>query len=627
MKLSKRILACTASLALAVSMLSATYASADLEETAKPFSEAPEFRKNGIDLKADEVFSTSTALPDRPTVGISFQMGQTYYYRGGFSDKDVTTTSSAYVDGEKYAFTYTLSPWAHFYVHAAAVSYTSDGKKLATKRGSDTTIGVAQPGGAPNIYMDANGNVVDVPDTSNIPEGVIQYFQEAETKDAVIGADGTYKAAIVNHDFAADKNSAPGFNMLYLSSNIGYFDGKVSDKPFAVSASALNTTITEAEAFVADLKADLDELKNSSEDPTEPTTEELTEETTDDVAAAAEEPTEAPTDANGDDANAEKIAQIEENIANIEAAIAEAKETAVNDGKTLPSDYSLKITGMNVNCYDSKDAYDAQTPDRTVPVKGFSTRSPLNTTNSNTTYNFSEYNIVDTYSDKGFNTYGSGIGSVTTTDGLTTGYMTGDSSALLSDGQLDGIGGLVTLSTEGCTMQLPTYALEVEFTVEDTEVFGMQAAIDSSLENVLAALKDAGALVWSELDSAIAKAEAVNKDEYTSASYDKMMAAVEAAKALKAKFENGEEVTQEEIDAATQAINDAYNALEPIAPDPTNAPNAGSSGTQQPSSDNGGNGSGNSSTDTNPSTGAGIAVTASMAVLVAAGFVISRKRK
>lgn len=638
MKLSKRILACTASLAVATTMLTATYASADSEVTAKNFSEAPEFRKNGIDLSMDEVYSTSTVLPDKPTVGISFQMGQTYYYRGGFSDKDVTENSSVYVDGEKLTFTYTLSPWAHFYVHAAQVNKTSDGKKLTTKRGADTTIGVAQPGGAPNIYMDANGNVVDVPDTNNIPEGAIQYFQESELKDAVITGNGTFKAAIVNHDFASDMNDKPGFNMLYLSSNIGYFDGKVSDKAYTVDASELSTAVAEAEAFLPTLKAELEELKKLAEEPAtqeptaEPATEDSTEEVTEDLTeevteAAPEEATESEVSID------EQIATLENNIAALEAAIASGKEAAANDGAALASDYSLKISSMNVNCYDTKDSYDLGTPDRVVPVKGFATRSPLNTTNGSTTYNFSEYNIVDTYSDKGFTSYGNGIGSVTTENGLTTGYMTGDSSVLLSDGQLDGIGGLVSLSDAGCTMQLPKYALEVEFTVDDAEVFGMQAAIDSSLESVSTAMREAGGLVWSALDSAIADAEAINKDEYTTTSYDALMAAVEAGKALKAKADNGEEVTQEEIDAATEAIRNALAALEPIAVGgQTNTPGGTDGGnSNNPQTTNGGSnngsGNGNSSTDANPGTGAGVAVTASMAVLVAAGFVISRKRK
>lgn len=638
MKLSKRILACTACLAVATTMLTATYASADVTETAKPFSEAPEYRKNGIDLSANDVFSCVSALPDRPTVGISVQMGGSYTFRGLYSDVDVTLDSAGtYVDGDannKYKLTYTYTPWAHYYVHAAQVASTSDGKKITSKRGADQTVGVIQPGGAPNIYMDADGNVVDVPDTNNIPEGVIQYFQESELKDAVITGNGTYKAAIVNHDFDSDSDDeGAGFNMLSLTSNVGYFNGQVSNKAFKVDASALKSAVAEAEAFLPTLQTELEELKKtaeggSAEEPTEEATEAVTEEATDEAVAAAEEPTEEVTEAAGEETTEaeatveEKIAKLEENIAALEAAIASGKEAVANDGKALPSDYSLKATPTVANFYDSKESYEAGVPDRNVSIKGYTTRSPYD--GSDKTYDFTEVNIVDTYSDKKFTDFGTGIESVTLNDnGTHSAYISGDKSVVKDDGQLDAIGALHGAST----VAMPKYALEVEFTVSDADVFAAQAAVDSSLEAVSEAMTNAGGLVWAALDSAIAEAEAINKDEYTSASYDKMMAAVEAGKAVKAKFENGEEVTQDEIDAATAAIKEAIASLEPIAPDPTNDPNVGSSGTQQPSSDNGGNGSGNSSTDANPGTGAGIAVTASMAVLVAAGYIITRKRK
>lgn len=64
MKLSKRILASVASLAVAATMLSATYASAaDVEVELASISTAPELRKNGIDLKPSEVYSTVKELP------------------------------------------------------------------------------------------------------------------------------------------------------------------------------------------------------------------------------------------------------------------------------------------------------------------------------------------------------------------------------------------------------------------------------------------------------------------------------------------------------------------------------------------------------------------------------------
>lgn len=641
MKLSKRILACTACLAVATTMLTATYASADVVETAKPLSEAPEFRKNGIDLTADDVFSCVSALPDRPTVGISVQMGQSYNFRDAMYMPDVKGDSTGtYVEGDtnnKYTLSYSYSPWAHFYVSAAQVATTLDGKKITTKKGADNPVGVKQPGGAPNIYMDAEGNVVDVPDINNIPEGVTQYFQASELKDAVITGNGTFKAAIVNHNFATDMNDTPGINMLSLTSNIGYFDGKVSNKAFTVDASALKSAVAEAEAFLPTLQTELEELKKaaeggSAEESTEEATEAVTEETTDEAAVAAEEPTEEVTEATGEETTEaeatveEKIAKLEENIAALEAAIASGKEAVANDGKALPSDYSLKVDSMTANFYDSAESYEAGTPDRSIPVKGFTTRTGYDEASGNS--NFTEYNIIDVYGDsKKMSEYGTGIESVTKDDnGIYSAYFTGDKSVLRDDGDLDAIGAL----QGACTVDLPQYAMEVEFTVNNADVFAAQAAVDSSLEAVSEAMTNAGGLVWAALDSAIAEAEAINKDEYTAASYDKMMAAVEAGKAVKAKFENGEEVTQDEIDAATEAIKAAIAALEPIATNPSDTPSGGDIGNSNTPSDGGnnnGSGSGNSATDANPGTGAGIAVTASMAVLVAAGYVITRKRK
>lgn len=633
MKLSKRILASVASLAVAATMLSATYASAaDVAYEAPSISTAPEFRKNGIDLKANEVYSTLKELPTQPTVGVSVQMGASYCFRNAFSAPSTETTTTSFIpnadgtDTDKFKLTIKSSTWSAFFVHAAQVAYTADGIELVNKKGSaPSPIAVAQPGGD-NIYKDAKGNEVVVTDTNNIPDGVVQYFKEAELVDATIKGAGTYKAAIVGHDFQND-GDMPGFNWLMLTSNVGYYDGLVSNQAYTVSADALNKTVKEAKDFLETLKAQLEDLKDiAAEEPSEDPTEEPSEEPSEDpTEESSEEPSEEPTEAENDDIQAE-IEELETNIANLESAIATAEAAAKNAGKTLAKDYHLKISSMKVNGYNSANAYTSGKPDMTYNVPVFTT----GTSGGADDYNFSEYNAVNVYSkDKGYIDY-----TATSTideDGNHSGYITGTYKGDTTDGSFDAIGASVRATDNGATAALPTYALEVEFTIADgdADVFGYQGAIDDAQTAVATAVQEAGGLVWSNLNDAIAKAEAVDSSKYTTTSYEALMAAVQAGKDLIAKYENGEDVTQEEIDAATAAITEAYDALEPVAidePTPTEDPSNDDTKTPTDGSGNDSNGSG-SATDSNPSTGAGLAVTGAMALLVGAGFTISRKRK
>lgn len=625
MKLSKRILASVASLAIATTMLSATYASAaDTEVELASISTAPELRKNGIDLKPSEVYSTVKELPAEPTVGIAFEMGGSYNYRGQFSAMTAQEKSSSYANGDKFTVIRNISPWAYFYVHAAQISQTDEGVPLMTKNGKAAkTIGVSQPGGAANVYY-KDGVKLENVDPENIPDGAIQYFQEAQLVDATITGAGTYKAAIVGHDFAND-SSTPGFNMFRLSTNVGYFDGLVSNNEYVVNADSLKGVISSAEEFLPVLEEQLEALKaQAAEKPEEDTTE--AEDSTE-----ADEPAEDTTDAEPVEDNEatieEQIAKTEQDIAAIKAALETAKSAAAKDGTKLAGDYSLEIAKMTYKGYNSAEAYEAGTPDIVTDIPGF----VVSTNGTSDTYNFPDYYIDNIYGDKGFQNLGNGIGSVTKDDnGNVSGYIQGN--LVSTDGSVNAIGTSVKTTDNGAKAGiLPTYALEIEFTIDEgkADVFGYQGDINEAASDLTAAIAEAGGLVWNTLNKAIADAEAVDSSKYTTTSYEALMSAVQAAKDLIAKYENGEDVTQEEIDAAVEAITAALNALEPIEipSEPTTNGDDNNNNTTAPTDGSGNGSNGSSATDPNPSTGAGVAVTGAMALLVGAGFTISRKRK
>ncbi|MCC8191833.1 MAG: carboxypeptidase regulatory-like domain-containing protein [Ruminococcus sp.] len=466
--MKKRILSILTTFAMVLGFtvcLSATTVSAeDTTYELENISSAPELRKNGIDLKASEVYSTAKELPTQPTVGIAVQMGTTYSYRNAFSEPLVESTESAYVlvDGDgttgngtdKYEIYYKSSTWSHFFVHGAAVAYTDEGVLLYNKKGkAATTVAFAQPGGS-NVYYDENGNEVEVTDTDNIPDGVTQYFKKAELVDATITGAGTYKAAIVGYNFQ-DTDDTMGFNMLYLTSNIGYYDGKVANSTYSVDATALITAVEKAKSTLETLKAECEELR---------------------------------ADTNYD------FEELEANIAALEEAIAAGEAAAEYDGTALESDYHLNISSMTVYGYDSAEAYEAGTPDETYAVPGFIT----STSGVSGNYNFSEYNIVNVYSaDKGF----PNLTSIPTEDedGNMSGYTTGTVKYDTTDGTLDAIGYSVRASSSGATSTLPTYALEIEFTIAegDADVFGYQENVDTALVSINTALASASKLISS----------------------------------------------------------------------------------------------------------------------------------
>ncbi len=90
-----------------------------------------------------------------------------------------------------------------------------------------------------------------------------------------------------------------------------------------------------------------------------------------------------------------------------------------------------------------------------------------------------------------------------------------------------------------------------------------QAEVDQAakdLQDAIAALEDYVEPVdKTELEKAIDKAKAVDEDEYTADSYKAMEAALKIAESVYAD----EDATQEEVDAATKALNAAYKALVP----------------------------------------------------------------
>lgn len=632
MKLSTRILASACSLAVATTMLTATYASADREFTAPSISSAGTHRITSYNLKANEVYSTLKNLPDEPTVGISVQM-QNYNFRNVMSagNYDYLDGTNVYVNGEKYHLTVNSSTWAYFFVHGATVMYDENGTPLLTKKGKETTLAVAQPGGTV-YYLDANGNETTVADPNNVPEGITTCLKAAEVNDAVIKGAGTYKASIVGHDFSKDTSSDPvtGFRTLLLTSNIGYFNGQVNVKDYTVDATNLNSVIADAESFLTSKKAELETLKQQvTEAPAEEPTTEAVEPTSEDDTT----PPDTTEPENNDTDVADKIAELEEQIANIESAIATAKEAATKSGAKLAGNYVLALSDIKVNFYDSAESYASGTPDRQYPVTGFFTTGMNGDEEAagKSDYNFTEYRLISEYSKMSeINKCPTSPSAVTKDEnGIYSGFVTGNITTNTADGGesfptvkgLDYVGnGGSQSNATGATEKLPQYALEVEFSVNDAEVFGYQGAIDDASAAVTKAVADAGGLIWSKLDNAIKDAEAKDASQFTAASYEKLTAAVQAAKDLKAKYENDpSSVTQDEIDAATQAIIDAMEALEPLSPtNPDNGSGSGSSTT---------NGSGSSKTDSNPSTGAGVAVTAATALLVGAGFVISRKRK
>lgn len=676
MKLSKRVLAVTCMMAVAASTLTATFASADeAYEVTKHIATVTGDRQVGYGVSVDQVYSTVKEIPDDPFVGISVQMAG-YTYRNSivpesaaeYSKYGDTANNSAtfYLNGTKYAFSCNTSSWAYLNENSLCQFTEVNGIKTTDKRGDAKTIGVTQPDGL-YYYYDASGNQVSVDSAfEELPEGTTIYVKTAQVNDATIGdpvsvsEDGTatYVTSIVGHDFTTDTiadnggkgdNYFAGFRMLKLISNIGYFDGKVNTKSYSVDATELKSAISEVEAYLPVKQAELEDLKNQLANEEATTEAEATTESDDTTAEAVETTTEAEaTTAAAEDETTleEKIAETEAQIAELESALADAKTAAAADGDTLDSDFDLAVNNIKINLYDSAETYSAKTPDRTVSVSGFLTSSEEGATKY---YNFTQYDLINEYSKVSSLDALTGRPSTSVKDdnGNSKGYITGTLQTNTREGEsfytvtgLDYLGSSDDPNNPaGATIAMPKYALEITFEVNNSEtaVFNEAVAVDNASTALTTAMADAGGVIVSELKTAIENAKAnYSASDYITESFANLTAAIEAGEALLAKYEaDSSSVTQDEINAAVAAIEAAILALEPLdvsggdtgdeSSDTDSSSGTSSSGSDSTttSTSNGGT----TATDSNPSTGAGVAVSAATALLVGAGFVISRKKR
>lgn len=92
-----------------------------------------------------------------------------------------------------------------------------------------------------------------------------------------------------------------------------------------------------------------------------------------------------------------------------------------------------------------------------------------------------------------------------------------------------------------------------------------QAAIDKALSDLKGICSELGILIWGELNGYIETAEGMDFTKYTEDSWNAVEKAIEEAKNLRTKYQNGEAVTQDQIDAATAKLKAAINALKEIS--------------------------------------------------------------
>ena len=160
--------------------------------------------------------------------------------------------------------------------------------------------------------------------------------------------------------------------------------------------------------------------------------------------------------------------------------------------------------------------------------------------------------------------------------------FSGTGDVTLTGEMNDAEGGDVTQSANLDTTELEKAILEAEGLYESNYTPKSYDALESALEDAKAVLADPAAtqsevdaaaealnaaidalelkksVDTSALEKAVAKAEALNKDDYTSESYAAVEKALEEAKAVLADSD----ATQAEIDQAADALNSAMNALE-----------------------------------------------------------------
>ncbi len=91
-----------------------------------------------------------------------------------------------------------------------------------------------------------------------------------------------------------------------------------------------------------------------------------------------------------------------------------------------------------------------------------------------------------------------------------------------------------------------------------------QAALDKALADIKAVCSELGILIWGELNGYIETANDLDFTKYTAKTWAAVEKAVSEAEALKEKYENGEEVTQDQIDAAAAKLKKAIENLKEV---------------------------------------------------------------
>lgn len=89
-----------------------------------------------------------------------------------------------------------------------------------------------------------------------------------------------------------------------------------------------------------------------------------------------------------------------------------------------------------------------------------------------------------------------------------------------------------------------------------------QAALNKAVDDLKAVCAELGILIWGELDGYIETAEGMDFTKYTADSWAAVEEALEEAKALRNRYDNGETtITQEQIDAATAKLKAAIEGV------------------------------------------------------------------
>lgn len=90
------------------------------------------------------------------------------------------------------------------------------------------------------------------------------------------------------------------------------------------------------------------------------------------------------------------------------------------------------------------------------------------------------------------------------------------------------------------------------------------AAVDKALADLKAVCSELGILIWGEVNGYIETAEGMDFTKYTAKSWKAVEDAIAEAKELRAKYENGEAVTQAQIDAAALKLKNAIDGLKEV---------------------------------------------------------------